>query len=195
MKGEKYTFESPEYSQVKNVRGSDDVLFHDKFYWEYIIGEHKRTKKKGVIKLCLSSDKSTPSGVVAKIIVPVKYEEVERLGDAQFYFYDVYTESCAGLYTMDGDPVIPCGSKYNFFRIERIKNYDGYEIKGNVGSDDDYKVGVFPLEGKRMIIPCEYKKIDLVEMDGANYFKAKSDDNQYVYFTLTGESVSHSKDS
>ncbi|MEE3483464.1 MAG: hypothetical protein VZQ98_03945 [Bacteroidales bacterium] len=195
MKGEKYTFESPEYSQVKNVRGSDGVLFHDKFYWEYIIGEHKRTKKKGVIKLCLSSDKSTPSGVVAKIIVPVKYEEVERLGDAQFYFYDVYTESCAGLYTMDGDPVIPCGSKYNFFRIERIKNYDGYEIKGDVGSVyDDYKVGVFSLEGKRMIIPCEYKKIDLVEMDGANYFKAKSDDNQYVYFTLTGEKVSHLKE-
>lgn len=132
--------------------------------------------------------------MVAKIIVPVKYEEVERLGDAQFYFYEVDKKSCAGLYTMDGDPVIPCESKYNFFRIERIKNYDGYEIKGNVGSDDDYKVGVFSLEGKRMIIPCEYKKIDLVEMDGANYFKAKSDDNQYVYFTLTGEKVSHLKE-
>ena len=103
--------------------------------------------------------------MVAKIIVPVKYEEIERLGDAQFYFYEVYKESCdcVGLYTMDGDPVIPCGSKYNFFRIERIKNYDGYEIKGDVGSVyDDYKVGVFSLEGKRMIIPCEYKKLILL---------------------------------
>ncbi len=196
-KGEEYTFEPPKFSQIKHLSsflgGGKNSIFHDKFYWEYIYCTHKRTKKKGILKTCLMSSKSMPSGVTAEIIVPIKYEEIERLGDAQFYFYDVYTESCVGLYTMDGDPVIPCGSKYNLFRIERIKNYDGYKIKGNVDSYY-YDIGVFSLEGKRMIIPCEYKQIDLVEMDGNRYFKAKSDDNQYVYYTLTGEKVSHLKE-
>ena len=197
MKGETLTFQPPKFSQLKHLqswRGQNNKFFHDKFYWEYAICQHKRNKKNGVLKRCLDSHKSTYSSVAAEIIIPVKYEEINRLGDEHFFFYEVYTKSRGGLYTMEGDVVIPCGSEFNRIKIDRIENYDGYKIEADYGSwnSPNAFVGVFSLEKKRLIIPCEYKRIDLVEIDGNRYFKAKSRDNRYVYFTLAGEEVPQS---
>lgn len=50
------------------------------------------------------------------------------------------------------------------------------------------KTGVYSSSGKK-IIPCKYKKIELIENETNNYFKAKISDNQYEYFSITGKKL------
>lgn len=118
-----------------------------------------------------------------KVVIPAKFTQLTKRyeqiaeNEKMFIFYEVHDENLVGLFSLNGDCIVP--PIYAEINPNQDESYS-YNYPMFVVKDTSEHIGVYNLDGKN-IIPVEYDDISYMKQDAFEWFEVVIEDKYGIY--------------